>query len=82
FGKKRFADLLASGEGISTNILTERLERLQREGIITKQPYQDRPRRYEYVLTPKGRDLEPLLRELVRWGGRHVKGALKPPPGF
>lgn len=82
FGKRRFAELLSSGEGISTNILTERLERLEREGIVTRRKYQDRPVRHEYALTPKGRDLEPVLRELVRWGGRHVKGTFKPPAGF
>ena len=82
FGKRRFAELLASAEGISTNILTERLERLEREGVIVRHPYQDRPVRYENSLTPKGRDLEPVLRELVRWGSRHVKGTFKPPPGF
>ena len=82
FGKRRFADLLASSEGISTNILTERLERLTCEGLVTRRRYQDRPPRYEYALTPKGRDLEPVLRELVRWGARHVKGTFKPPAGF
>jgi DNA-binding HxlR family transcriptional regulator len=82
FGKRRFAELLASGEGISTNILTDRLERLECEGVVTRRKYQDRPPRYEYVLTSRGRDLEPVLRELVRWGSRHVKGTLKPPAGF
>ena len=82
FDKRRFADLLASGEGISTNILTDRLERLECEGVVTRRKYQDRPPRYEYVLTSRGRDLEPVLRELVRWGSRHVKGTFKPPPGF
>lgn len=82
FGKRRFADLLASGEGISTNILAERLERLECEGIVSRRRYQERPARYEYVLTPKGRDLEPVLRELVRWGSRHIKGTFQPPPGF
>ncbi len=82
FGKRRFADLLSSGEGISTNILAERLDRLEREGLVRRRKYQDRPPRYEYELTRKGRDLEPVLRELVLWGSRHVKGTFKPPPGF
>lgn len=82
YDKHRFADFLASPEGISTNILTERLNRLERCGLIERRRYQRRPRRDEYLLTARGHDLLPVLRELIKWGQRHVPGvAQKPPPG-
>ena len=69
FGKRRFADFAASGEGISTNILAERLERLECEGIVTRRKYQEHPARYEYVLTPKGRELFPDPLHIFQWHG-------------
>ena len=78
-GKHRFSDFLASGEGISTNVLSERLERLECAGLVERRRYQERPPRDEYHLTEKGRDLYPVLRELVRWGNRHVPGTFQPP---
>ena len=81
FGKRRFTELLASGEGISTNILSERLERLEAAGLVERRPYQRHPPRDEYHLTAKGRDLFPVLRELVQWGNRHLPGTYRPPPG-
>jgi DNA-binding HxlR family transcriptional regulator len=82
FDKRRFADLLGSGEAISTNILTDRLARLEAAGIVARRRYQEHPPRDEYVLTPMGLDLEPILRELVRWGSRYVPGTYQPPTGF
>lgn len=80
-GKHRFGELLASGEGISTNILSDRLERLVAAGLVERRRYQKRPPRYEYHLTESGRDLFPVLRELVHWGNRHIPGTFQPPEG-
>src|SRR5262249_5248365 len=80
YGKRRVADFLASPEGIATNILAARLERLERCGLIKRRRYQERPVREEYVPTARGKDLAPALRALVRWGQRHVSGAAKNPP--
>lgn len=82
FDKHRFADLLASGEGISTNVLSERLARLEAAGLVVRHRYQERPPRDEYHLTPCGRDLLPVLREMIAWGNRHIPGTLRPPPGW
>jgi DNA-binding HxlR family transcriptional regulator len=83
YDKHRFAEFLAGPEGISTNILAERLRRLERWKLVERRRYQDRPARYEYFLTERGYDLLPVLTELVRWGQRHVEGtAQKPPPQF
>lgn len=71
-GSRRFKDLAASPEGIATNILTERLKRLEAQGIVERVRYQERPPRDEYRLTAKGRELEPVLLACVRWGRKHL----------
>lgn len=80
YDKRRFADFLASPEGIASNILAERLARLERCGLIEKRLYRDRPPRVEYHPTASGLDLLPVLRELIRWGKRHVPGTARRPP--
>ncbi len=83
YDKHRFAEFLESPERISTNILAERLKRLERCGLVERRRYQERPPREEYYLTVRGHDLLPVLRELIRWGKRHVRGtARRPPPEF
>jgi DNA-binding HxlR family transcriptional regulator len=81
FEKHRFGELCGSPEGIPTNILADRLRRLLEAGIVRKAPYQRRPTRYEYRLTDRGRDLFPLMREIVLWAKRHVPGVGTAPPG-
>ena len=70
FGKKRYADFQSSAEAIPTNILAERLKRLEKAGLISRTPYQTNPPRYEYALTESGRELSPVLRSLAEWGVR------------
>ncbi len=72
--KHRYGEFLASDERITTNILADRLKRLEEYSLIEKTPYQHNPVRYEYTLTEKGRDLEPLVREMIRWGLSHIPG--------
>lgn len=79
-GKKRFAEFLDSKEGITTTTLTERLKRLVRAGIVESQRYSEHPPRVEYVLTPKGEDLRPIIRAMVTWGVDHAGGRLPAPP--
>lgn len=73
-GKSTFGELVDSPEGIPTNILADRLRRLEEAGIILRSAYQDRPVRYAYSLSEKGTDLGDLLLALVRWGKRHIPG--------
>jgi DNA-binding HxlR family transcriptional regulator len=80
YDKRRFADFLASPEGIATNILAERLERLERAGVIERRRYRAHPPREEYHPTERGRGLLPLLRELIHWGQRNVPGTAQRPP--
>jgi DNA-binding HxlR family transcriptional regulator len=69
-GVRRFDDFQRS-LGIARNVLSARLQRLVDEGILEKQAYAERPVRYEYRLTDKGRDLWPVLMTLVGWGDRY-----------
>ena len=73
-GKCRYVAFQASPESIPTNILADRLKRLVQEGLVTKEAYQNNPKRFEYSLTKKGLDLDSIMRELVRWGEKHVEG--------
>jgi DNA-binding HxlR family transcriptional regulator len=67
-GKHRFGDFLTSPERIPTNILAERLKRLERAGVIVSEPYSERPPRVEYHLTSRGRELAPVVDAMATWG--------------
>src|SRR6266487_3446911 len=67
-GKRRFGDFLTSPEHIPTNILAERLKRLARAGLIASVAYTERPPRFEYQLTPRGRELAPIVDAMAIWG--------------
>ncbi len=70
-GFRRFKEFQESGEGIATNILADRLRRLEAAGIITAEAEEMDRRRVNYRLTEKGIDLAPVLLELLLWGVRH-----------
>lgn len=72
--RKTYGALAASPEKIPSNILADRLRRLEAAGLIAAVPYQERPVRYAYTLTAKGRDLEAVIAALARWGLKHVRG--------
>ena len=67
---RRFNELSAAVPGIAPNILSERLRRLERAGIVVATPYSRRPVRMEYGLTGDGRELAGALRLLADWGSR------------
>jgi DNA-binding HxlR family transcriptional regulator len=69
-GPRRFNELGDAVAGIAPNILTDRLRRLEREGVVLARPYTDRPPRMEYALTAAGRELAGALRLLADWGAR------------
>ncbi len=66
-GLRTFNEFAASGEGIASNILTDRLAKLEGAGILTRRPDPDDARRIRYRLTEKGIDLTPVLVEIVLW---------------
>jgi DNA-binding HxlR family transcriptional regulator len=67
-GPRRFGELADVVTGIAPNILTDRLRRLERAGILRSTPYQERPTRFAYDLTKDGRDLASAVRLLADWG--------------
>ena len=77
-GKKQFGDFLESPEGISTNILNNRLKRLEKYGLIYKRPYQKNPVRYEYILTKIGHALKPGIMAIAQWGLTYIEGTRGP----
>jgi DNA-binding HxlR family transcriptional regulator len=70
-GKRHFKELMESPERVASNILTARLKKLEERGLIERAADPDNRKQVIYTLTDKGRDLTPVLVEMVRWGGRH-----------
>jgi DNA-binding HxlR family transcriptional regulator len=68
-GVRRFDDM-QKHLGIARNVLTNRLNSLVEHGILSKVLYQEKPERYEYRLTDKGRDMYPVLLALKQWGDK------------
>lgn len=72
FGKTRYKEFQESAEGIPTNILADRLQNLEKAGLVSRTPYQERPVRYEYHLTETGRSLGPVLKAIANWAGKQM----------
>src|ERR1700750_3018046 len=72
YGVRRFSDMQRN-LGIARNILSTRLQTLVSAGILQRVRYSEEPERFEYKLTPSGRDLYPAIVTLMRWGDRHLQ---------
>lgn len=70
-GKKTYGEFLEIDEGIATNVLADRLKHLERAGIIAKARDPENRRSFIYSLTGKGRDLVPIVTEIIIWGAKH-----------
>lgn len=73
-GRSRFKDFTASPEGIPTNILSDRLERLLEQGVVSQIPVVEGGKRMAYALTEKGLALKPILFSLRDWGLQWEEG--------
>ncbi len=80
-GVRRFDDFQRS-LGLSRNVLAARLARLVELGVLRKERYSERPERFEYRLTERGRDLFPVLLTLAGWGDQHAAPEAGPPRRF
>jgi DNA-binding HxlR family transcriptional regulator len=78
YGARRFEEFQRR-LGLSRNVLTQRLDRLVDEDMLVRAPYNDRPVRYEYRLTDKGRDFFTVLAAMISWGDRWLAGPNGPP---
>lgn len=81
-GKTRYSEFLASPERITTNVLADRLRRMEEAGLVTRSAYQRRPLRHAYALTRRGQDLRPVLQAMCRWANGHFKETWVPPDSF
>ena len=77
-GPRRFGDLQKALPDIAPNVLSQRLKRLEADGLAVAEPYSDRPPRFVYELTAGGRELAGALRLLADWGARHGDGGEPP----
>ncbi|MEO7320232.1 MAG: helix-turn-helix domain-containing protein [Nitrosospira sp.] len=73
-GKRRYKEFISSPEKIASNILADRLKKLEAADLITLQSYQQNPVRYEYFLTEKGENLRPVLAAIVSWTQKYYAG--------
>jgi DNA-binding HxlR family transcriptional regulator len=73
-GKAHFKEFLDSPEGIATNILAQRLQRLSAGGLVVRYPSDRIPGREAYRLTDKGASLRPLLEQIAAWGLENIEG--------
>ena len=78
-GPLRFSDLQGAIPGLAPNVLTARLRRLERDGLVVAAPYSDRPPRLEYRVTEAGRELAGAVLLLTRWGARAEGGGSEGP---
>jgi DNA-binding HxlR family transcriptional regulator len=69
-GPRRYTEILHAVPGITDRVLSVRLKELERAGIVTRRQYEEIPARVEYSLTPRGRDLAPIIAEMARWSER------------
>src|ERR1700745_958046 len=73
-GKRRFSQFLDSPERITPSVLTDKLSSLMGHGLVVKTLYSERPKRYEFHLTPKGEAMIVILQAMCAWGQAHVPG--------
>lgn len=70
-GPKRFSQLEKSVGSINPRTLSQRLDELEAQGVLTKEVFTEVPPRTEYTLTAKGQDLIPVLRQMAAWGTKY-----------
>ncbi|WP_042349829.1 winged helix-turn-helix transcriptional regulator [Bacillus massiliigorillae] len=76
-GRTTFKEIQSGLESIPTNLLSERLKRLESDGLIVSSLYQSHPPRYAYKLTESGEDLKGVFNSFILWGSKHLDPAYK-----
>jgi DNA-binding HxlR family transcriptional regulator len=76
--KKHYREFHSSEEGVATNILADRLERLESAGLIRKTGGNPRSGKQAYTVTTRGKDLIPLLLEMMLWSSKHLPETTTP----
>ena len=78
-GKRHYTKFMTSPEKMASNILADRLKRLEEEGIVSKTQDPDHESKFIYQLTAKGKELIPLVLETMLWGSKHAPNPTAPP---
>jgi DNA-binding HxlR family transcriptional regulator len=73
-GPRRFSELHRAIPGVSERVLSKQLDELERDGLVDRTVYPEVPPRVEYSLTPFGRTLCPILKQMWKWGVEHGDG--------
>ncbi len=73
-GRTHFREFMASPEGIATNILADRLNRLVEAGLAERIPSDEQAGREAYQLTDRGKSLTPVVKAIVKWGEENIPG--------
>ncbi len=81
-GKTRYMEFQNSEEKIPTNILADRLQRLENANLIYRTRYRERPPRFEYHLTETGRSLKPVIGAIIQWANKYIPETDRPPRRF
>jgi DNA-binding HxlR family transcriptional regulator len=76
-GNNLFNEIKKALDGISSNLLSERLKYLEEEGLVSAQLYSHHPPRYRYTLTKSGENLEHVFNSLIIWGSSNLKKCYK-----
>jgi DNA-binding HxlR family transcriptional regulator len=79
-GRHEYKEMLAGQEGISSNILSDRLKKLEGNGLIASAPHPESRKRKLYYLTARGKDLIDTMVHLIRWSEKHLSEHLEIPP--
>ncbi len=74
FGAHYFDDFSESEEGIASNVLGDRLRKLEQAGLVSRKPDEHDGRRVRYALTERGKSLKPVLVAIARWGVENIEG--------
>jgi DNA-binding HxlR family transcriptional regulator len=77
-GATKYNDFLASPEKITTNILANRLKKLEKLKLISKKTYSTKPKRFDYILTEKGKELSSVMRALIDWSLKNIPASTWP----
>ena len=75
-GSKSFGDFRASPEKIASNILSDRLEKMVSSGILNKRVNKKNKLKFDYTLTKMGKELEPVIMAISKWGNQSIKGTV------
>jgi DNA-binding HxlR family transcriptional regulator len=78
WNRHEYKAFLESGEGIATNVLADRLQKLEAHGVIRKVPHATDSRKSEYYLTEKGLDLAPVLFDMILWSAKYEETSASP----